>query len=135
MFRQLQCVSEKSFAARESTSNSTRHDAVDFVPAQLKLAANCGLVGLSQPVDHNALEERGEVRTAIRPRRVDLHHVVLGALHARKVGDQKCFVLTTVKMSPLAPQRNSTSTSIVKVASSTVTWEMNQGLSIPKNFL
>ena len=75
------------------------------MPAQLKLAADCGLVGVSQPINHNALEECGEVRTAISPRRVDLHHAVLGALHARNAGDKKCFVLTTIKMSPRASTR------------------------------
>ena len=95
-------VVEIFFKARESHRvGGARHDAVDFVPTQLKLA-DCGLVGLSQPVDHDALEERGEVRIAILPRRVDLHLAVLGALHARNVGDKKCFVLTTIKMSPRA---------------------------------
>ena len=75
------------------------------MPAQLKLTADGGLVGLSQPIDHDALEERGEMRTALRPRRIDLHHAVLRAFHARHVGDKKCFVLTTVKMPPLAPPR------------------------------
>jgi len=71
----------------------------------LKLATDCGLIRLSQRVDHNALEERREVRTAISPRRVDLHHAAIGALHARNVGDKKCFVLTTIKMSPRASTR------------------------------
>ena len=72
------------------------------MPAQLKLADDCGLIGVSQPINHDALEERREVRTTISPRRVDLHHAVLGVLHARNVGDKKCFVLTTIKMSPRA---------------------------------
>ena len=93
------------FAARKSAGDSTRHDAFDFVPAHLKLAADFGLVGVSQPINHNALEERREVRTAISPRRIDLHHAVLRAFHARHIGDKKCFVLTTVKMPPLAPPR------------------------------
>ena len=98
MFRQLQCVSAKSF-------RGARHDTVDFVPVQLKMAADCGLIGVSQPINHDALEERREVRTAISPRRFDLHHAVLRALHARNVGDKKCFVLTTIKMSPRASTR------------------------------
>ncbi len=56
------------FAARESACHSARQDAVDFVSNQLKLATDCRLIGLSQPVDHNALLERREMRTAISPR-------------------------------------------------------------------
>jgi len=105
------------FAARESACHGARHNAVDFVPAHLKLTADCGLIGVSQPINRSTLEERREVRTAISPWRDDLHHVVLGALHARNVGDQRCFVLTTIKISP----RASTSTEMVNAASSMVT--------------
>ena len=35
---------------------------------------------------------------------IDLRHALLWAFQARYVGDKKCFVLTAVKMSPLAPK-------------------------------
>ena len=86
-----------------------------------------------------------------RPRAWRDANAMLRAFHARHIGDKKCFVLTTVKMPPLAPPRvvvraglaalratrfgpKLNITSMVKVASSMVTSVMTQGLCIPKIF-
>ena len=59
-----------------------------------------GLAGL-EDVDHEPLHEQSEAAVGLRPRNLDLHHSVLGALNPRDPGMDQRMELAGVQMPPL----------------------------------
>jgi hypothetical protein len=67
------------------------HHAVDLVPREAEAPRDRRGARLPEPVDHDRLEERGEARAGLCPRRRRLRDAVLGALDARHVGREKVW--------------------------------------------
>ena len=59
-----------------------------------------GLAGL-EDVDHEPLHEQSEAAVRLRPRHLDLHHSMLGALDPRDTGMHERVELAGVEMPPL----------------------------------
>jgi len=54
-----------------------------------------------EDVDHKPLHEKSEAAVGLRPRNLDLHHSVLGALDPRDTGMDERVELAGVEMPPL----------------------------------
>ena len=73
-----------------------------LIPAQAQTARHRGNARLTQPFDGLRLEQRGEPRTRVRPRHLQLKNAVLHATHPRHLRVNARLVLHRVQVAPTA---------------------------------
>jgi len=92
-------------APREAPLDGTLHHSIDLVPAQIQLPRHRRGARLTQPIDHQGLEQRRESRPRLCPRHLNRLDPVLRTSNPRNLGCQDCPVLAGRKMTPTPKPR------------------------------